>query len=70
MKKKMLEGIEQEVITETLDNGLKIFLMPFKNRKNYSINYMTIFGAAIDKFKVNGSVITYTTIWSSSFFGT
>lgn len=29
----MLEGIEQEVITETLDNGLKIFLMPFKNRK-------------------------------------
>lgn len=56
MKKKMLEGIEQEVITETLDNGLKIFLMPFKNRKNYSINYMTIFGAAIDKFKVNGKV--------------
>ena len=58
MKKKMLEGIEQEVITETLDNGLKIFLMPFKNRKNYSINYMTIFGAAIDKFKVNGKVCT------------
>lgn len=56
MKKKMLEGIEQEVITETLDNGLKIFLMPFKNRKNYSINYMTIFGAAIDRFKVNGKV--------------
>lgn len=56
MKKKMLEGIEQEVITETLDNGLKIFLMPFENRKNYSINYMTIFGAAIDKFKVNGKV--------------
>lgn len=56
MKKKMLEGIEQEVITETLDNGLKIFLMPFNNRKNYSINYMTIFGAAIDKFKVNGKV--------------
>ena len=56
MKKKMLEGIEQEVITETLDNGLKIFLMPFNNRKNYSINYMTIFGAAIDRFKVNGKV--------------
>ncbi|MBO5375615.1 MAG: insulinase family protein [Bacilli bacterium] len=50
MIKKELKGIGQDVYIETLDNGLKIYLVPFKNRKNYYINYVTKFGSINNKF--------------------
>lgn len=50
MIKKELKGIGQDVYIETLDNGLSIYLIPFKNRKNYYINYVTKFGSINTKF--------------------
>ena len=35
MKEIKLKGLEQSVYTETLNNGLEIFLVPYENKKNY-----------------------------------
>lgn len=48
---KEIKGLEQVVNIEVLDNGLTIYLIPFENRKNYYIEYVTKFGASINKFK-------------------
>ena len=40
-----------EVYTEELDNGLQVFLIPFNDRKNYYVEYLTRFGAEINEFK-------------------
>lgn len=45
MNKIILKGIEQEVYYETLDNGLKVFLIPFPNKNSYYINYLVDYGA-------------------------
>lgn len=50
MISKELKGLEQKVYIEKLDNGLTIYLIPFENRKNYYIEYIAKFGAAINKF--------------------
>lgn len=50
MIKNEIKGIEQDVYIETLSNGLKVFLVPFKNRKNYYINYVTNYGSIVTKF--------------------
>ena len=47
---KKIKGIDQDVYMETLENGLRVYLVPFKNRKNYYINYVTNFGSVINKF--------------------
>ncbi len=46
-----IKDLEQTVHIEVLDNGLTVYLVPFKNRKNYYIEYVTKFGASIGKFK-------------------
>ena len=33
-----LKGLEQSVYTETLNNGLEIYLVPYENKKNYFIS--------------------------------
>ena len=50
MISKELKGLEQKVYIEKLNNGLTVYLIPFKNRKNYYIEYITKFGAAVNKF--------------------
>lgn len=50
MISKELKGLEQKIYIEKLANGLTIYLIPFENRKNYYIEYVTKFGAAINKF--------------------
>lgn len=47
---KEIKGLGQSVFVETLSNGLKVYLVPFKNRKNYYINYVTNFGSTTTKF--------------------
>ena len=50
MIKKEVKGIGQDVLYDVLPNGLRVFLIPFKNRKNYYINYVTNFGSTTTKF--------------------
>ena len=51
MKKTKLKGLDLDIYEETLDNGLKIILLPYENKKNYFISYATKFGSTITEFK-------------------
>jgi len=53
MEKINLEGLDQDVYKEELDNGLEIYLVPYTNKKNYYITYATRFGSDVLEFSVN-----------------
>ena len=42
MKEIKLKGLDQSVFYEELSNGLKVILLPFKNKTNYYINYKAL----------------------------
>lgn len=50
MNKFELVGIDQEVYFEKLENGLEIYVLPFKNKNNYFVSYFTKFGSLILDF--------------------
>jgi len=50
MNKLELLGIDQDVYFEKLDNGLEVYLLPFKNKNNYFVSYFTKFGSLILDF--------------------
>ena len=45
MNKITLKGLDISCYTETLDNGLKVYMVPFEKKKNYFISYATLFGS-------------------------
>ena len=47
MKKINLLGLDREVYTEKLDNGLEIYMIPMLDKKNYFISYATRFGSDV-----------------------
>ncbi len=47
---KEIKGLDVKIYHEVLENGLNIYLMPFENRNNYSIEYVTNYGSEIDTF--------------------
>ena len=47
---KKYKDLDLELRYEKLDNGLEVFLIPYPNRKNYSISYVTKYGADISEF--------------------
>ncbi len=50
MIKKELIGLDISVYEEELDNGLKVYLVPLKNRTNFQVSYFTKYGASINEF--------------------
>lgn len=55
MKEIKLKGLDQSVFYEELSNKLKVILLPFKNKKNYYINYTTKYGSInLDFIPVDG----------------
>jgi len=54
MKKIELTGTDTFVYHETLDNGLNVYLIPYKNKNNYFMSYFTKFGSATLEFVPNG----------------
>ncbi len=50
MKEIKLKGLDMSVYTDTLNNGLEIYLVPFENKKNYFISYATKFGSDVVEF--------------------
>ena len=59
MKEIKLKGLDQSVFYEELSNGLKVILLPFKNKTNYYINYTTKYGSINLDFIPNGSKKMY-----------
>ena len=53
MKEIELVGLDKTIYTETLNNGLEIYLIPYDNKKNYYISYATRYGSDVKNFKVN-----------------
>ena len=53
MIKKEIKGLDVGVYYEKLDNGLQIYMIPFENRNNYSIEYLTKYGSYTNSFKSN-----------------
>lgn len=51
MKKTKMVGVDETLITETLSNGLKVYLLPNKNVKNFYITFSTKFGSNDTEFK-------------------
>ncbi len=51
MKNQQIKGLNINVYTEELVNGLKIILIPFSDRNNYYIEYLTKYGEEITEFK-------------------
>lgn len=50
MKKISLKGLDIDAYTETLNNGLEVFMIPYDNKKNYFISYATRFGSDVLEF--------------------
>ena len=55
MKKHELKNMDISVYTETLSNGLEIYLVPYTKVKRYYISYGTNFGSLITDFTPYGS---------------
>ena len=47
---KEFKGLDLKVYYEELENGLKVFLIPYDDRNNYYIEYGVKYGAEIDEF--------------------
>ena len=55
MKEINLKGLDMTCYHETMENGLEVYLLPYKNRNNYFISYATRFGSDIVSFKEKDS---------------
>ncbi|MCX4248923.1 MAG: pitrilysin family protein [Bacilli bacterium] len=51
MKKIKMVGVDETLINETLSNGLKVYLLPNKNVKNFYMTFSTKFGSNDTEFK-------------------
>ena len=56
MKEIVLKDLDQSVFVEDLDNGLKVILIPMKNRCNYYVNYTAMYGSINLNFKSDGKI--------------
>lgn len=50
MNKIELKGLDQTLFYEKLDNGLDVYLVPYTNKKNYSMHYVAKFGSTATTF--------------------
>lgn len=50
MNKLEFIGLDQDVYYEKLDNGLEVFLVPYDNKNNYTMHYLTKFGSIETEF--------------------
>ena len=51
MKEIKLIGLDQNVLYEKLENGLEVYFIPYKNKTNYTMHYITKFGSRNTTFK-------------------
>jgi len=50
MKTIELVGLDQNVYYEKLENGLEVYLIPYKNKSNYTMHYLTKYGSVQTTF--------------------
>ena len=45
MKAIELKGLDQTLYCEKLENGLEVYMLPYKNKSNYTMHYLTKYGS-------------------------
>ena len=50
MKKINLKNLDMTLYTESLSNGLEIYMLPYKNKKNYYVSFATRYGSDVLEF--------------------
>ena len=55
MKEIKLHDLDQSIYFKKLNNGLEVYFIPYKNKSNYSMHYITKFGSRNTTFKPVGS---------------
>ena len=45
MKAIELKGLDQTLYYEKLENGLEVYMLPYKNKRNYTMHYLTKYGS-------------------------
>ncbi len=50
MKKINLKGLDVTIYTKKLKNGLDVFLIPYENKNNYFLSFLTKYGSSVDDF--------------------
>lgn len=45
MKAIELKGLDQTLYYEKLENGLEVYMLPYKNKSNYAMHYLTKYGS-------------------------
>ena len=45
MKAIELKGLDQTLYYEKLENGLEVYMLPYKNKSNYTMHYLTKYGS-------------------------
>ena len=58
MKKNSFKNLEQDLYTFTTKNGLRVYLIPFKNKKNYYAILGTKYGSRDIEFNYNGEKVS------------
>ena len=58
MEKIELEGLDQICYKETFDNGMVGYFIPYKNKNNYSMHYVTRYGSVDTSFTIEDKEIT------------
>lgn len=57
MKENVFEKVNEKVYTETLKNGIDLYLYPTKKTKNFYISISVKYGARITKYKLNDKTV-------------
>ncbi len=60
MKKYTFSKVNEDIYKETLDNGIDVYLYPFKNTKNFYITISVKYGAKYTKYKKNKKIYNIT----------
>ncbi len=50
MKKINLKNLDVTIYTKKLKNGLDVFFIPYENKNNYFMSFLTKYGSAVDDF--------------------
>ncbi len=50
MKKIKLKDLDVTIYTKKLKNGLDVFLIPYENKNNYFLSFLTKYGSSVDDF--------------------
>ncbi|MBE6147570.1 MAG: insulinase family protein [Firmicutes bacterium] len=50
MKEIELKGLDQNVFYKKLKNGLEVYMIPYENKTNYAMHYITKYGSNITEF--------------------